>query len=243
MLENTNTLVAVSNAFAQGAFIFWNHPGWKQPERKAVWYKEQGEFFANGWLHGIEVVNGDDYYTEAHAWAVEKDLAPLANSDAHDPVAFDFDRSSGSLRPMTLLFATERTPEAVREALFAKRTVAFMGNHLYGHSQYLEPLFQRSISIVGPKLRLRAKSTAQVQIRNNSAVTFELRINPKLPELDAADRLTLPAGKTALLQVRCVSERVTGDQVVGLPCKVLNLVPAPGKGLNTTLRIPVEFRN
>src|SRR5262245_14703457 len=50
-VNHTNYVVAVSNAFAQGAFLFWNHPGWKQPQRKSVWYDEQQEIFANGWLH------------------------------------------------------------------------------------------------------------------------------------------------------------------------------------------------
>ena len=41
--------------------MFWNHPGWKQPGRKAKWYDEQQEAFTNGWLHGIEILNGPDY--------------------------------------------------------------------------------------------------------------------------------------------------------------------------------------
>ena len=54
----TNHLDAVKAAIDQGAFIFWNHPGWKQPDGRALWYAEQEEVFQKGWLHGLEIVNG-----------------------------------------------------------------------------------------------------------------------------------------------------------------------------------------
>ena len=82
--------VALKNAFDQGAFIFWNHPGWKQPDNRSVWYAEQGEFLTNGWLRGIEIVNGTDYDPIAHQWCLDKKLALVGGSDLHGPASFEY---------------------------------------------------------------------------------------------------------------------------------------------------------
>ncbi len=240
-LDQPDYRTALSNAFAQGAFLFWNHPGWKQPDKQSVWYPEQGEFLTNGWLRGIEIVNGVDYDPVAHQWCLEKNLTMLANSDIHDPIGFEYGSSPNELRPMTLVFATERSAEGIREALFARRAVVFAKGQLIGAPELLTPLFRESIEIINPEIRIRGKGRALVQIRNRAPVSFELRLNPKLPELDVPARLTLTAGKVSLLQVRCLSDRVTGEQEVRLPCRVLNLLVAPGKGLRTALPVRVKF--
>jgi predicted metal-dependent phosphoesterase TrpH len=240
-LNQEDYRVATRNAFEQGAFLFWAHPGWKQPEQKSVWYDEQGEFLTNGWLHGIEIVNGTDYDPIAHQWCLDKKLAMVGNSDAHDPTAWDYSGAAGDIRPMTLVFARDRTVGAIREALFARRTAVFSGNRLIGERQFVEPLFQGSIEIAGPEIRIRGKGGAVVQIRNKSPLNLELRLAPKLPELDVQDRIILPAGKVSLLKVRCLSDRVTGEQEVFLPCKVLNVLVAPNRGLSTALRLRVKY--
>jgi 3',5'-nucleoside bisphosphate phosphatase len=233
--------VAVSNAFQQGAFLFWNHPGWKQPDGKAVWYAEQGEFLANGWLHGLEIVNGRDYDPIVHGWAVEKKLAIVGNTDEHGPMAFDYDQTPAGMQPLTLVFAEARTAKAIREALFARRTAVFSRNQLFGESQFLEPLFQRSIEIVNPEIRIRGKGATLIQIRNKSPMDFELRLNPKLPELDVPTKFTLPAGRVAILEGKCISDRVTGQQQIFLPCRVTNLLVEPGKPLRTSLHLSIRY--
>ena len=240
-LDQADYRVATRNAFEQGAFLFWAHPGWKQPGQKSVWYDEQGEFLTNGWLHGIEIVNGTDYDPIAHQWCLDKKLTMVGNSDAHDPMVWNYSGTTGNIRPMTLVFARDRTAAAIREALFARRTAVFSGNRLIGEPQFVGPLFQGSLEIVNPEIRIRGKGGAVVQIRNKSPLNLELRLAPKLPELDVPERIFLPAGKVSLLRVRCVSDRVTGEQEVLLPCKVLNVLVAPERGLRTVLRLKVNY--
>jgi 3',5'-nucleoside bisphosphate phosphatase len=241
VLDVKDYRVAVSNAALQGAFLFWNHPGWKQPDGKAVWYAEQGEFLENGYLHGLEIVNGTDYDPIVHGWAVEKKLAVVGNSDQHGPMAFDYDQTPIGMQPLTLVFAKARTAEAIREALFARRTVVVSRNQLFGESQFLEPLFQRSIEIVNPEIRIRGKGTALIQIRNKSPMDFEVRLNPKLPELDVPSKITLPAGRVTILEGKCISDRVTGLQQISLPCRVTNLLAEPGKPLRTSLHLSIRY--
>lgn len=240
-LNQEDYRVATRNAAEQGAFLFWAHPGWKQPKQQSVWYAERGEFLSNGWLHGIEIVNGNDYDPIAHQWCLDKKLTMLGDSDAHDPTGWDYSGTTGDMRPVTLVFARDRTAAAIREALFARRTAVFSGNRLIGEPQFLEPLFQRSIQIVNPEIRIRGKGRATVQIRNQSPLRLELRLESKLPELDVPDRIMLPPGRVSLLNVRCISDRVTGEQEVALPCKVLNLLVAPNRGLTTSLRLKVKY--
>lgn len=241
LVNQADNFAAVSNAFLQGAFLFWNHPGWKQPQHQSVWYEEQGQFLARGWLHGIEIVNGSDYDPIAHQWCLDKNLTLLGNSDAHDPIGFEYSHAPGELRPVTLVFATARTPEAVKEALFARRTAVFSQGKLYGKAEFLAPLFQGSLQVINPEIRIRGKGRALVQIRNQAPLNFECRLNPKLPECDVPDKLTLTARKVCLLEVRCVSDRVTGDVEVLVPCRVTNLMVAPGKGLSTSLRLKIHY--
>jgi hypothetical protein len=68
-----------------------------------------------------------------------------------------------------------------------------------------------------------------------------LSLKPNLPELDVQEKVVLAAGKVSLLRIRCVSDRVTGEQEVRLPCTVLNLLAAPNQGLQTTLPVNVRF--
>ncbi len=131
----------------------------------------------------------------------------MGNSDIHDPIAFEYPGPPGDIRPVTLVFARARTAAAVREALFQRRTAVFSRGQLYGEARFLEPLFHGSIEIVNPEIRLRGIGRALVQIRNRAPLDFDLRLNPKLPEVDVDGKALLVSGKVSLVQVRCVSDR------------------------------------
>jgi len=46
---------------------------------------------------------------------------------------------------MTLVLAKERTVEAIREALFANRTIAWFDESLAGKKEYLKAFFEESV--------------------------------------------------------------------------------------------------
>ena len=73
LLVKNDFLDAVKEAFDQDGFVFWNHPGWKGLELGS-WRDVHTKLYENHWMKGIEVCNGETYYPEAHAWAVEKHL-------------------------------------------------------------------------------------------------------------------------------------------------------------------------
>jgi predicted metal-dependent phosphoesterase TrpH len=136
---------AIETAAGQGAFITWNHPGWKVQQPDTLkWWDEHTWLYEQGWLHGIEVVNDGEFYPEAVDWAKEKELTMLGNSDEHAPFLHrSFD--SGDHRPLTLVFATERSAGGIREALFNGRTAAYNGDHVIGKPSILRALFLESV--------------------------------------------------------------------------------------------------
>jgi hypothetical protein len=192
---------ALKTAMDQGAFIIWNHPGWRQPEQKGIWYEEHTQIYNNGWMHGIEVVNEKTYYPEVQAWAMEKKLTMIGGSDIHGPTGIEFRLETGDHRTCTLVFAKEKSESAIKEALFARRTAIWVENKLIGEEQYLKPIFFNSIKVTQPQTLVLSRSSITVIIRNNSEISYELVSAGKIPGWKYPVRLTLPAHRTIYFTV------------------------------------------
>jgi predicted metal-dependent phosphoesterase TrpH len=230
---------AVNASHAQGAFIFWNHPTWPETTNGlAIWHPEHTRLLNEGKLHGIEVVNGRDYYPEAHRWALEKKLAMLSNSDIHQALNLDFNVHAGDHRPLTLVFAKERTTAAIKEALFARRTAVYSGYQLIGEEQFLRPIFEQSVILDREIAKLPPRKIVSVQISNSSDVSYELQLTSKPTGFSAPKKLVLVAGKTVLLELKADADaKPSAPQ--SLEYQVTNLLIAPGKALSVTLPLKV----
>jgi 3',5'-nucleoside bisphosphate phosphatase len=239
LLETEKWQDAVSAARAQGAFIFWNHPGWARQITNGLvlWYPEHTALLEAGNLHGIEVVTARDYYPEAHRWALEKKLAMLSNSDIHQPLNMEYQVNAGDHRPMTLVFAKERTLAALKEALFDRRTAVYSDNRLVGDEKFLRPIVEKSIRLDRDAVTLGGKKAVQVQISNESEVSYELEAVGTPKGFSAPQKITLPAGRTVLLDVKASGQ---GDGVGGkLEYRVKNVLVGPNEPL--VLKLPVEI--
>ncbi|MCX8157697.1 MAG: Sb-PDE family phosphodiesterase [Verrucomicrobiae bacterium] len=242
-LATSNWLDAVAAAHAQGAFIFWNHPGWEAQTTNGLvlWYPEHTQLLERGMLHGIEVVNGRSYYPEAHRWAIEKNLAMISNSDIHAPLNLDYHVHDGDLRPVTLVFAAERTPAALKKALFARQTAVLAMNRLIGDEKFLRPLFERSLRFNKPQYEIRGRGRALAQIANDSSVDFVLERTGQIPELILPPKLVLPAMKTVLLEMRASTNIVKGTHRLKLPYQVSNVLVGPAQPLQDALTVEIKF--
>jgi hypothetical protein len=243
-VENEDYLESVGRAIEQGAFVFWNHPPYKQVDNKSIWHPEHTRLYEKGWLHGIEVVNGKDYYPEAQDWCLEKGLTMLGTSDVHSLIDFDYDPQSecGDFRPMTLVFAEEKSEAAIKDALFAHRTAVFSQGHIYGESYYLRPIFESAVEVVNHEIEITGKGGAIVQVRNRSDIPFHLVAGGELEELDFPRELDLIPGATVRLGVAGKSEELEGQRTILLPYKATNLVTAPGHSQPVQLKLEVTFR-
>ena len=126
----------------QGAFIFWNHPNWtaQREDGVATLTELHQQLFAEGFLNGIEIVNEDTYSDEALQIALDHNLTLLGNSDIHGLIDWQYDVPGGGHRPVTLVFAKERTESSLKDALEARRTAVWFNNTLVGRSEFLVPL-------------------------------------------------------------------------------------------------------
>jgi predicted metal-dependent phosphoesterase TrpH len=240
LLETDLWRDAVSAAHDQGAFIFWNHPGWEKQLTNGVvtWYQEHTELVGQGKLNGIEVVNARDYYPEAHRWAIEKKLTMMSNSDIHQPMHHDYTLRDGDHRPLTLVFSKDRSQAGIKEALFARRTVVYSANRLIGDEQFLRPIFEKSISLDRDVATVKGKKATMVQIHNRSDVDYELELVDQPENLDVEKRLVLLGRKTVLLEIKTSAKNKTSG-TVALKYRVTNLLVGPDEPLTITLPVKV----
>ncbi len=234
---------AIKAAIGQDAFVFWNHPGWirQAPDGVAKWYDEHTEIYENGWMHGIEIVNETQYYPEVHQWCLEKKLTLFGNSDIHDPINLFFDFARGEHRAMTLVFATERTESAIKEALQARRTAVYFKNQLFGDETYLRPIFEKSIEILNPVVTLEGDHGAYVHIKNKADIPYELSTDVDVKDLNVPEEITLYGDKTVLFRVSAEYDSLSGERDIRIPYTVRNLRITPEEGLSFELNLHVAF--
>lgn len=163
---------ALREARKQGAFVIWNHPGWKaQSPDGPVWMDAHQKLFEEGLFQGIEVSNHNDWYPTVLGWARDKNLTVFSNSDMHGPVSQFLEEFKVARRPMTLVFAAQRTTESVHEALRQKRTIGWFRDNLFGSSALLEAFFAASVKATA----LHADDkTRWITVTNHSDVACSL---------------------------------------------------------------------
>ena len=248
-LEDVNALKqedwrdAVKAAIDQDALLFWNHPGWKGQQKDGVarWYNEHTELLEKGWLKGIEVVNYNEYYPEVQRWCSDKDLTMLGNSDVHDPTNLVWDFPKGEHRPMTLVFASEQTPEGIQKALLHQRTAVYYQDTLIGKAKYLDAIFAESVEIITPEIILQGNKPAFFQIYNHSDIRYTLAREGELDEIFFPEKVILDPHKTVMLSLRGKSDQTRGKYLVHLPYRATNLWVAPREGLKIEIPITVEY--
>ncbi|MGI6074253.1 MAG: Sb-PDE family phosphodiesterase [Fermentimonas sp.] len=170
---------AVMKAAGQGAFIFWNHPGWKPNiEGSYEWLNFIDDLYKNKAIHGIEVFNGFGFHMKALDWCVDKGLTVMGTSDIHNLIQRDYNTDNPYIhRTMTLVMAKDRTPESIREALDAGRTVAWASKYLAGKEENVRNLFNACVKLNPSHYSQENKNgirTNFYEIVNNSDLYFEL---------------------------------------------------------------------
>jgi 3',5'-nucleoside bisphosphate phosphatase len=224
---------SLRRARAQGAFIFWNHPGWSVD--KAEWFPPMAKAYDEKLFDGIEIGNQNHFYEEAYPWVAEKNLAPLTTGDWHDPVE---PMEVAGVRPITLLFARTRDLAGVKEALFAKRTAAWMSGQVWGAEEYLRGLWNSAIRIENPEISTRnANGELLFRVRNSSAFTFRYKPSKRPAWLRVEDSEIRPG--TLSLWKPALMAAPEGTHNVEVELEVTNFHIAPGR--NLIVRVPLKI--
>lgn len=231
-LEDANALLvddpmeAFRAAKRQGAFIFWNHPMWEAQASDGVARLSEmhRQLIREGLLNGIEVVNDITYSEEALQIALDHNLTIMGTSDIHGLVDWQFEVPEGGHRPITVVLAGERSTEALKEALFAGRTVVWYEDVLVGKEENLLPLLEASIGASSSGYEDET-AIVGVDLKNESSATFLLRSTGDHLFHDRAGVFTLGPHETLHLRVKTL----TRMEEVELEFEILNAVIAPGR--------------
>ena len=177
-------------AKSQGAFLTWNHPHWcRQAPNETVIYKEHEKYMKEGLLNGVEIYNWwEGYSPEAHHWAVENGLTLISGTDSHTPMFMDIDFMAGELRPVTLIFAKERSRAGIREALDNHKTAVFADGKVYGSEELIRPLLQSCLHV---ERVTKTKTKLTVELYNNSSIPVILDKAPGSEQWQIARHMTI----------------------------------------------------
>jgi len=208
----------------QGAFVFWNHPNWawQSPTGNPIWTDFQEKRVEKNELHGIEVINEGLYDKESFGIALKHNLTIMGTSDVHGLIDWDY-IDKGYTRPVTLVFAKEKTEESLKEALFKRRTVAVFNELFVGRPKYLKPLLKACLQ-VGKATYMPKTQILKVQVTNTSsnkflfenAMDYTLYGNSPIFEIKAGETKTLKVKTLTLidalvLKLEVVSAYITPE--------------------------------
>jgi hypothetical protein len=160
---------------------------------------------------------------------LEKNLTMIGNTDVHAPIHEESDFGFWSHRTMTLVFAKERTAEAIHEALKERRTAVYFEEYIIGDEKYLKELFEQAVEW---KV-VRNGNTATIHFKNNSDLTFHLRNTRRDSGVGYPHKWTIEPQGAYTIDVNLRSENYSGDVIF----TVENFLVKPNMGMKYTVRI------
>ena len=209
---------AIRNARKQGALIMHNHPGWSRTSLDMTEFEQR--VYDKGLIDGVEIMNGIEFYPKAIERAKKYNLFMSSNTDIHR-TSYEVYRMNGHYRNMTLILAKDRSLESLREALEAKRTLAFSFGTLAGDEELLRELFLASVKITPT---MADEKRTYLQLENNSSIDFVLR-------QEGANTLVLKRHSSILVRCNVNNTAITIENLwCGADQKVqIDLAPFIGK--------------
>ena len=183
-VQDVNTIydpdpaVSMKKAREQGALIMHNHPGWIRKNVDMIDFEKQ--VYGENLIDGIEIMNGWEFYPPIITRASEKKFFMAANTDIHGTTTMDY-VAQGNHRNMTFVLAKDNSLEAVKEALKARRTLAYSLGSLAGEEQLIKDFFMACVKFETFSVDKNGKRT--MRMINNTSMNFVLRFGGNPVEL------------------------------------------------------------
>ena len=230
-LKDANKLVvddfmdAFYEAKKQDAFIFWNHPHWtaQSPDASVPLSDIHFRLFNEGLIEGIEIVNDTTYSDHALQVALDYDLTMIGTSDIHGIVDWQYKIPSGGHRPVTLVFAAEKTQSSIKNALKDGRTAVWFNKKLIGREEFLIPLIKASIEIKSAGY-LGNSTVAHVVMKNNSDAPHMLKNIGEYTFHNETNVVIIPPHGHKIIDVRTIEKK----SKFSLSFEVLSALTSPG---------------
>ena len=230
-------LAGLAQAKKQDAFCVWNHPHWYAQQPKEVkWHPEHEAIFKKGYMHGIEVYNScDGFSMEAFQWALDRNMTIICGTDVHTPMFREYNFPQGELRPVTLIFAKEKSKEGIHEALENRRTAIFADGCVYGSEELLTELVDACLKV--DSITAHGK-TVHVNLKNTSSIPFVLKCNTAITEV-AFSRFKIVQPfelHTCICRAMVYKSPITVDEFT-MTFEIDNFYIAPGKKFSYSVKI------
>ena len=235
IINDDDILQTYRNARKQGAFIFWNHPNWIPQQKDALpkvtdFHKKLIE---EDLLHGIEVVNDLTFSEAGIKVALEHNLTIMGTSDIHGLIDYQFRLDNGGHRPISLIFAKEKTEESVKEALFAGRTVTWYEKILAGREDNMKLLIDASLDFENKRF-IGDSDVLEYDIVNHSDATFYLRNTSPYDFYANTDIIEVQPHNTKRIKIITAQGDISRDK---LTFEILNAVI----GYKKNYRVEIEL--
>jgi hypothetical protein len=180
---------AIRNARKQDAIIMHNHPGWSRTSLEMTEFEQR--VYDKGLIDGVEIMNGTEFYPKAIDRAKQYKLFMASNTDIHQTTA-ELYGANDEYRNMTLILAKDKSLESIREALEAKRTLAYSFGTVAGDEKLLQDLFNASVKVVYSAVEKPGR--IYLQFENKSSIDFLIRLGKD------GDLARLEGGKSIILR-------------------------------------------
>ena len=226
-----------NEAKSQDAFVFYNHPSyaWWDKKDTTVFTDFHQELLDKKILAGVEVVNSGVYNILAHQLAIKHGLTMVCNTDEH----YDGSpRYANTHRPMTLVFAKEKTAEGIREALIARRTALYFDDYIVARQAEAEAFFKSAIKVTAERENRKGEHILKIKLSNNSDIPFKIKASADYDiEKYPLGQVTLIAQDTTTIILKAMWKYPV---YASLRMDVLNVLVSPEEVLKTEFSIPTK---
>lgn len=236
-LTKAQLMAPFLEAKKQQAFVFYNHPSyaWWDKKDTTVFTQFHHELLDQGIMAGVEVVNSGNYNILAHRMAMKYNLTFLGNSDEHYDL---YPRYADTHRPMTLVFAKDKTAEGIKEALIARRTAIYVDDFIIARQNEAEQFFKAAVQLTSKKIDRKGEPILEIKLLNNSDVPFKVKATAQY------DIEAFPGGQTTLLphQTTTLILKAIWKYPAKTPLKleVYNILVSADEVLETTFDIAID---
>ncbi|MEJ7779427.1 MAG: Sb-PDE family phosphodiesterase [Daejeonella sp.] len=221
----------------QDAFVFYNHPGYSWWDKKdtAIFTSFHKELLDRKILKGVEVVNSGVYNILAHRLAMKYNLTMVCNTDEHYD---NSPRYAKTHRPMTLVFAKEKTAESLKEAMLAGRTALYFDDYLIARQREADAFFKAAVQITAERKLRNGEPILNIKLFNSSDIPFNIQASANFNiERYPFGQVTLAAHDTTTITLKALWKY---PESIPLRVKVLNLITSPDEVYQTVFNLPID---
>lgn len=205
---NEDPAEAIRNARKQGAVIMHNHPGWSRVTTDMTEFEKK--VYAEKLIDGVEIMNGREFYPGLVTRASELGLFVAANTDIHSTTGRDY-AMQNQMRDMTLILAKDKSLASLKEAILARRTLAYAYEQIAGDEKLLKDFFGACVEF--ETISVDAKGKRTMIMRNKSSIPFYLQFGDANPvELRAFTSRTVSTNAKGEISFKVINMWAQGEQ-------------------------------